>query len=97
MLKSKWNQELLGYLKSVSTLQTHEITNHESQKTKLLHLYYMTLLHEKFLHQEKNTLHKHSQNKYLFLLAFLFSFYFHTICRFCIPEKTNADNICKAI
>ena len=27
--------------------------NHNSQKTKLFHLYYMKLLHDKFLHQEK--------------------------------------------
>ena len=43
----------------------------------------MTLLHDKFLHKEKNKqniLHKHSKNKYLFIEAFLFlSFYFHEI------------------
>ena len=44
-----------GYkpLKLVSTLQTHDITNHKLQKTKLFDLYYMTLLHGKFLHQQK--------------------------------------------
>ena len=57
----------------------------------------MTLLHDKFSHQEKNILHKHSQNKYLFTEAFLFpSFYFHTIRRFCFPKNANADNIRKA-
>ena len=33
-------------------LQTHEIINHK--KTNLFHMYYMTLLHDKFSHQEKN-------------------------------------------
>ena len=36
MLKSKWNQESSGCLKSVSTLQAHEITNHKSQKYKVV-------------------------------------------------------------
>ena len=30
--KSKWNQELPGYLKLVSTLQTHEIIDHKLKK-----------------------------------------------------------------
>ena len=33
--------------------ETHEITNHKSQKSKLFHLYYMKILHDKFSHQEK--------------------------------------------
>ena len=42
--KLKWNQESSGYLKSVfSALQSHEIANPKSQKTKLFHLYYMLL------------------------------------------------------
>ena len=42
-----------GYLKLVSTLQTYKVTNIKLQKNKLFHLYYMTLLHDKFSHQEK--------------------------------------------
>ena len=43
-----------------------QIINHKKQK--LFHLYYMTLLHDKFSHQEKkNILHKFSQNKYIFI------------------------------
>ena len=34
-------------------MQSHEITNHKSQKTKLFHLYYMKLFHDQFSHQEK--------------------------------------------
>ena len=45
--------------------------NHKSRKTKLFHLYYITL-HDKLLHLEKKILHKHSQNKYLFITIFLF-------------------------
>ena len=30
------NQKSSGYLKLVSTLQTHEITNHKSQKKKVV-------------------------------------------------------------
>ena len=52
---SKWNKEPSGYLNSVSTLQTHEITNRRSQKTKLFHLYYITLLHEVFAPRKKQT------------------------------------------
>ena len=56
---------------SFSLTQTHEVSNHKSQKTKLFHnMYYMTLLHYKFSQQEKKKrkkiVHKHSQNKYLF-------------------------------
>ena len=51
-----------------------------------------------FTPRQKNILHEHSQNKYSFIYAILFLlFYFHTICRFCLPKNTNADNICKAI
>ena len=57
---------IVRFLKLVSTLETHEITNHKSQKPELFQLYYMTL-DDKFLHQEKNILHKHSQNEYLFI------------------------------
>ena len=68
--------KVFKYLKSVSTLQTHEITNHKSQKTKLFHQYYMTLFHDKFSHPEKdkNALHKHSKNKYLFNHFYFFRF-----------------------
>ena len=53
---------------SVSALQTHEITNRNSQETKLFHLYYMNLLQDKFLYQEKKyILYKHSQNNCLFI------------------------------
>ena len=57
----------------VSTLQTDEITNHKSRKTKLFHLYYMRLLHDRFSKQEREyILHKHSQIKYLsFFISFI--------------------------
>ena len=59
---------------SASTLHTHVITNHKSQKTKLFHLYFMTLLHDKFSHQEKkqNIVHKHSQNLFKHFYFFCF-------------------------
>ena len=41
-------------IKLVSTLQTHEITDHKLLKTKLFHLYYM-LLYDKLSYQEKKT------------------------------------------
>ena len=66
--------ELSGYLKLLSTLQTHEITDHKLLKTKLFHLYYMHYCMANF-HTKKRKeiiLHKHSQNKYLFIQAFLF-------------------------
>ena len=55
-----------------------------------------TLLHVIFSDEEKNNiLQKYTQNKYLFISAFLFlSFYFHTIRSFRFCKNTNADNNC---
>ena len=48
--------------------------------------------------RKQNTLNKHSQNKHLFIYAFVFlSFYFHAVHRFCFPKNTNADNTCEVI
>ena len=73
-------QESRGYLnlKLVSTSQTHEITNHKLQKTKLFPLYYMDycifLQYHIFASRKENDIfYKHSQIKYLFIYAF-FSF-----------------------
>ena len=54
-------------IKLVSTLQTHEITDHKLLKTKLFHLYYMHYCMTNFRTKKRkeNILHKHSQNKYL--------------------------------
>ena len=78
MPKSKWNQQLSCYLKSVSTLQTHEITDHKLQKTKLFHLYYMHYYIKNFCPKKRkqNILHKHSQNKYLCKYFYWFCFNF---------------------
>ena len=79
------NQESCGYLslKLVSTLQTHEITNHEImklQKTKLFCLHYMNYCMSYFCTKKRNwnILHKHSQNKHLFITHF-YSFRFISI------------------
>ena len=86
-------------LKTFSTLQTHEITNHKLQKTKLFSLYYIcscvSYFHTK--KRKQNILHKHSQNKHLYIYTFLILFYFHTICRFGFRKNTNVDNIYKVI
>ena len=81
-------------MKLVSTLQTHEITDHKLQKTKLFRLYYMHYCMSHF-HTDKrkpNILYKHSQNKQLLIYilhAFLFLLlYFHTIRRFSFPKNT---------
>ena len=52
-----------------------QIINHKN--TKLFHLYYMTLLHDKFLHQEQNKqniLHQNSQTEYLLKHFYFFRF-----------------------
>ena len=61
-------------IKLVSTLQTHEITDHKLLKTKLFHLYYMHYHMTNFCTKKRNEniLHKHSKNKYLFIEVFLF-------------------------
>ena len=46
--------EISGYLKSVSTLQTHEIADHKLQKTKLFHLYYMYYCMTNFRIKKRN-------------------------------------------
>ena len=75
-------------LKSVSTLQTHEIINHKLQKTKLFRLYYKSYFPTK---KRKNLLHKHSQNKHLSIYAFYFFRFIYT--QFTDFKNTNADNI----
>ena len=95
------------YLKSVSTLQTHEITNHNHKKTKLFHLYNMTLLHEKFSHQEKKTMSYISIPKisiYLFKHFYFFRFISITFADFAslkiqkqitFAKSFNAFQCCK--
>ena len=40
--------------------------------------------------KENSILHKHPQNKHLFIFAFLFvPFYFHTIRRLCFPKNIS--------
>ena len=76
---SKWNQESSGSLKSVSALQTHEITNHNSQKTKLFHLYYMKLLHDKFSCQEKEIKISYTSISKISIYLFKHFFFFRFI------------------
>ena len=82
------NHEIILYnLKSVSTLQTHEITNHKLRKAELFPLYYMCCMSYFCTKKRKhNILHNYSQNNHLLIFAFLFHlFYFQTIWRFCFP------------
>ena len=64
--KVKMKSRIVRLFKVGYNITNLDITNHKSQKTKLFHLYYMTLLYDKFSHKEKNK-NKYSQNKYLFI------------------------------
>ena len=67
--KVKMDQELSGYLKSVLTLQTHEITimNHKKQSCFILSHDIIAWQIFATRKSKQNILHKHSQNKYLFI------------------------------
>ena len=51
--------------------------NHNSQKTKLFHLYYMKLLHDKFLHQEKENKIPYTSIPKISIYLFKHFYFFH--------------------
>ena len=60
-------RELSGYLKSVSVLQTHEITNQKSQKNKVVSSVLYNMVAWQIFTPRKNKQNKHSQNKCSFI------------------------------
>ena len=68
IVKSRWNQESSGYLKLVSTLQTHEIINHK--KTVVSSVFIDIIAWQIFAPRKKIS----SKNKYLFKYFYFFRF-----------------------